>query len=90
MDIRFATLAAALVLVCGCAQYRKYPAPNDLDIGQPQADMTSSGSSTGGQEASGGPRGRTREEVHKEAVEAVRNHKSTLNQELEWFNPYAH
>jgi hypothetical protein len=32
---------------------------------------------------------RTREEVHAEAVEAVRNYKSTQEEERDYFNPYA-
>jgi hypothetical protein len=34
--------------------------------------------------------GRTREEVHAEAVEAAKHHRSTLQDEVDYFNPYAH
>ena len=61
--------------------------PNDS---APVAGATSSGSSAGTQMASaGGPAGRTRAEVHAEAVEAVKHYKSTQSEERDYFNPYA-
>lgn len=87
MTIRCAAVAA-LALLCGCAQYRAYEEPNDLDI-VPQAGLTSSGSSAGGQQAAGGPRERTREQVRAEAVDTVKHYKSTQDQERDWFNPFA-
>jgi hypothetical protein len=33
--------------------------------------------------------GRTRAEVHAEAVEAAKHHKSTLQEEVDFFNQYA-
>ncbi len=87
MNIRW-TMVAAFTLLSGCAGYRGYQQPNDLDI-VPQAGITSSGSSAGGQQAAGGPRERTRAEVHAEAVDAAKHYKSTLDQERDWFNPFA-
>lgn len=88
MNIKCVALAA-FALLCGCAgQQRAYEEPNDLNI-VPQAGMTSSGSSAGGQQAAGGPRARTREQVHAEAVQAMKNYQSTLDQERDWFNPFA-
>ncbi len=35
------------------------------------------------------PAGRTRAEVHAEAVEAVKHYKPTQEEERDYFNPYA-
>lgn len=37
----------------------------------------------------GRPAGRTRAEVHAEAVEALKHYKPTQEEERDYFNPYA-
>jgi hypothetical protein len=89
MGLKSAVLATAFVFMGGCAQTGTVrPPPQQDEIYAPDAGVTSSGASTSGRTSAGGGE-RSREEVHAEAVEAVRNHKSTLMDELEWFNPFA-
>jgi hypothetical protein len=88
MGLRSTVLATAFVFMGGCAQTGSVrPPPQADEIYAPDAGVTSSGASTSGQTNAGSGE-RSREEVHAEAVEAVRNHKSTLMDELEWFNPF--
>jgi hypothetical protein len=88
MGLKSAVLATAFVFMGGCAQTGSVkPPPQQDEIYAPDAGVTSSGASTSGRTSAGGGE-RSREEVHAEAVEAVRNHKSTLMEELEWFNPF--
>lgn len=88
MNLTFGALAACL-LIGGCAQYGTVNPPAQPDVGSPIAGTTASGASAAGRQGAGGPRARTRAEVHAEAVQAVKDYQSTLEQELEWFNPYA-
>jgi len=76
VNIKFAALATTFLLITGCAM---------------NGTSTSTGSSsTGTEQASAAlPTGRTRAEVHAEAVEAVKNHKPTQEEERDYFNPYA-
>lgn len=87
MSSRIAVLATAFALIGGCAQTSDVRPPTEPYEGYSDAGTTSSGASSSGRESAGASQ-RTREEVHAEAVEAVRNHKSTLMDELDWFNPF--
>lgn len=90
MKIKFAALAATFLLTTGCAMNGPTTPPQLPNDSSPVAGATSSGSSAGTQMGSAGrPAGRTREEVHAEAVEAVKNYKSTQSEERDFFNPYA-
>ncbi len=77
VNIKFAALATTFLLTTGCALNG--------------ASNTSSGSSSAGSEQASAarPTGRTRAEVQAEAVEAVKNHKPTQEEERDYFNPYA-
>lgn len=92
VKIKFAALAATLLLATGCAQNGPTNPPEQPTGSSPVASNTSGGSSSAGtQQASASrPAGRTRAEVHAEAVEAVKNYKSTQSEERDYFNPYAH
>jgi hypothetical protein len=87
MSLKSAVLATAFVFMGGCAQTGDVKPPSEPYEGYPVEGTTSGGASSAGPQAAGSGQ-RTRAEVHAEAVEAVRNHKSTLAEELEWFNPY--
>lgn len=89
MNIKFASGAAVLLLVSGCAQNPTVKPPAEPPVSSPVAGDTSRGSSmiAAEQGGTGVQRARTRAEVHAEAVEAVRNYKSTLVDEHEWFMP---
>jgi hypothetical protein len=92
MNIKFAALAAAFLLTSGCGALNgSVKPPAEPDVSSPVAGATASGGSTAGtQQASAAPRaGRTRAEVQAEALEAAKHHKSTLDEELDYFNPYA-
>lgn len=91
MNIKLAALLTTFLLATGCALNGPPSAPQLPDDSSPVASTTSSGSSlAGAQQASAGtPAGRTRAEVHAEAVEAVKHYKSTQQEERDYFNPYA-
>lgn len=91
VNIKFAALAATFLLTSGCALNGPTNPPELPNDSSPVASNTASGSSSAGtQQASAGrPAGRTRAEVHAEAVEAVKNHKPTQEEERDYFNPYA-
>jgi hypothetical protein len=90
MNFKLTAVAAVVLLASGCAQNAPVKPPAQPATNSPVASSTSSGaSSTGTQQASpAAPAGRTREEVHAEAVEAVKHYKSTLQEELEYFQPH--
>jgi hypothetical protein len=82
VNIKFAALATTFLLATGCAMNGTTNPPQLPNDSAPVAGTTSSGSSAGTQMASaGGPAGRTRAEVHAEALEAVKNYKSTQSEE---------
>lgn len=89
MNPRIAVLATAFAFIGGCAQTGNgnVRPPSEPYEGYSDFDTTSSGASSSGRESAGTSQ-RTRAEVHAEAMEAVRHHKSTLMDELEWFNPF--
>jgi hypothetical protein len=90
VNIKFAALATTFLLSTGCALNGPTNPPELPNDSSPTASNTSSGSSSAGtQQASAGRTGRTRAEVHAEAVEAVKNYKSTQQEERDYFNPYA-
>jgi hypothetical protein len=91
VNIKFAALATTFFLTTGCALNGPTNPPELPNDSSPIASNTASGSSTAGtQQASAGrPTGRTRAEVHAEAVEAVKNYQSTQSEERDFFNPYA-
>ena len=87
MNIKLTALATTLLLTTGCATN----GPTTPTESSPAASNTSMGSSSAGtQQASPDrPAGRTRAEVHAEAVEAVKHYKPTQEEERDFFNPYA-
>jgi hypothetical protein len=90
VNIKFAALATFL-LTTGCAMNGPTTPPQFPSDSSPVAGATSSGSSSAGMQmgAAGKTAGRTREEVHAEAVEAVKHYQSTQSEERDYFNPYA-
>ena len=85
MNIKMAALATSFLLTTGCAMNGPTNPSEPPNDSSPMASK-----STRTQQASAGrPTGRTRAEVHAEAVEAVKNYKSTLEEERDYFNPYA-
>jgi hypothetical protein len=90
MHIKFvAPLATALALTTGCAVNGP---TNPSDLRNDSARAASTGfrgaSSSGTEQAGAGrPTGRSRAEVHAEAVEAVKHYKSTQSEERDFFNP---
>ena len=89
MKIKFSALATVFLLASGCAQNATVKPPAEPAVSSQVASATARGSSSAGtQHASAGPAGRTRADVHAEALEAVRRYKSTMAEELEYFNPY--
>jgi hypothetical protein len=91
VNIKFAALATTFFLTTGCALNGPTNPPELPNDSSPVASNTSSGLSSAGtqQAAAGRPTGRTRAEVHAEAVEAVKHYKSTQSEERDYFNPYA-
>lgn len=91
MKIKFVALSTTFLLTTGCALNGPASPPQLPDDSSPVASTTSTGSSLAGtQQASAGSyAGRTRAEVHAEAVEAVKHYKSTQSEERDYFNPYA-
>ena len=91
MNIKFVALATTFVLTTGCA-LNGPTNPSELpNVSSPAASNASRGSSSAGtqQTGAGRPTGRSRAEVHAEAVEAVKHYKSTQSEERDYFNPYA-
>lgn len=89
MNVKFATVATVFLLASGCAQNGAVKPPAEPDVSSPIAGATSRGSSLAMQQTSAGsPTVRTRAEVHAEAVQTVRNYKSTMQEELEYFLPH--
>lgn len=91
MNIKFAALVTTFLLTTGCAMNGTTNPPQLPNDSSPVAGATSSGSSSAGTQmaSAGGPAGRTRAEVHAEAVEAVKHYKSTQSEERDQFNPFA-
>ena len=87
MNLRCAAVATAFVFMGGCAQTGDVRPPSAPADNYPAAGSTSSGASSAGTQSAGTGQ-RSRAEVHAEAVQEVRNHKPTLMDELEWFNPF--
>lgn len=90
MSIKFAALTTVFLLASGCAQNGTIKPPSEPDSSSPVAGDTSRGSSSIAmqQTSAGSANGRTRAEVHAEAVLAVKNYKSTMQEELEYFQPH--
>ena len=91
MNIKIVALATTFVLTTGCAlsgPSNRAESPNDSAHA---TSNTTRGSSSAGAERGGAgrPTGRSRAEVHAEAVEAVKHYKSTQSEERDFFNPYA-
>jgi len=91
VNIKFVALAATFALTTGCALNGP---GNRADLQQGNSRAASSdarGASSSGTEQAGveRPPGRSRAEVHAEAVEAVKHYKSTQSEERDFFNPYA-
>jgi hypothetical protein len=87
VNLKLAALATAFLLISGCSALN-----GETGTGAPVASDTSSGaSSSAAQQASAArPMGRTRAEVHAEAVEAVKHYKSTQQEERDYFLPWTH
>jgi hypothetical protein len=93
VNLKYAALATAFLLTSGCGALNGETRPRGpADNSSPVASDTSSGASSAAtQQASAArPLGRTRAEVHAEAVEAVKHHKSTSQEERDYFLPWAH
>lgn len=90
MNSTFAALATVLLLISGCAQNGQVKPPAEPAISSPVASTSSSGASSAGmQQASAGATAeRTRAQVRAEALEASKHHKSTMQEELEYFVPH--
>lgn len=90
MNSKFAALASVFLLASGCAQNGTINPPSEPDSSSPVAGDTSRGSSSIAmqQTSAGSPTGRTRAKVHAEAMLAVKNYKSTMQDELEYFQPH--
>ena len=88
MNVKFATVATVFLLASGCAQNGAVKPPAEPDVSSPIAGATSRGSSTAMQTSAGSPTGRTRAEVYAEAVQAVKNYKSTMQEDIEYFQPH--
>jgi predicted ATPase len=82
MKSTLAAVAAAVTLASGCALNG---AGNSSATNAVGASMASA--SAGGV-AQARPAGRTREEVHAEALEAAKHHKSTMEEDEEYFLPW--
>jgi hypothetical protein len=81
MKFRLVAMATVFALASGCALWGPGN-PTSTSAG----GSSTAGATTGGV-AQPGPAGRTREEVHAEALEAAKHHKSTLQEEIEYFTP---
>jgi hypothetical protein len=75
MALKIPALATVFLLMCGCAltEPGKAPAGNNDNA------------AVAAQSPAASPGHRTREEVHAEAVEAAKHHKSTMQEELDFF-----
>ena len=91
MNIKFVALATTFVLTTGCALNGPTISSELRNDSSPSASNAFRGSSWAGaqQVGAGRPTGRSRAEVHAEAVEAVKHYKSTQSEERDFFNPYA-
>lgn len=91
VNIKFVALASTFVLTTGCARNHLTDRPELPNESSPAASNASRGPSSAGtqQAAAGRPTGRSRAEVHAEAVETVKHYKSTQSEERDYFNPYA-
>lgn len=91
MNIKFVALATALALTTGCAVNGATNRPELRNDSSRAASNAFRGASSAGtqQAGAGRPTGRSRAEVHAEAVEAVKHYKSTQSEERDFFNPYA-
>ena len=91
VKIKFVALATTFVLTTGCALSGSSYPPERPNGSAPAASNDFRGSSSAGtqQAGAGRPTGRSRAEVHAEAVEAVKHYKSTQSEERDFFNPYA-
>jgi hypothetical protein len=89
MNIKLAPVAAVFALASGCALNGSVNAPALPDDSSPVAGATSRGASTSAtqQAAAAAPAGRTRAEVYAEALQVAKHHKSTMQEELEYFVP---
>jgi hypothetical protein len=91
VNIKFVALATTFVLIADCAlngPSNHAESPNDSARAPSNAARGSS--SAGAEQAEAGrPIGRSRAEVHAEAVEAVKHYKATQSEERDFFNPYA-
>jgi cAMP phosphodiesterase len=94
VNLKLAALATAFLLISGCSALNGETTPQGpADDRSPVAIDTSRGASSAAtQQASSAarPQGRTRAEVHAEAVEAVKHYKSTSQEERDYFLPWSH
>jgi hypothetical protein len=93
VNLKSAALVTAFLLTGGCGALNgETRPPGPADDGSPAASDSSSGASSAAtlQAAATRPLGRTRAEVHAEAVEAVKHYKSTQQEEREYFLPWTH
>lgn len=94
MNFKLAALAAALLLTSGCSALNGKTTPQGpADDRWPDAVDPSGGASSAARQQTSSaarPQGRTRAEVHDEAVEAVKHYKSTSQEERDYFLPWGH
>jgi hypothetical protein len=82
MKLTLAAVAAVITLASGCALNGSGNSPGATAVGSSMAGASAGGT---GQVR---PAGRTREEVYAEALEAAKHHKSTMEEEVEYFLPW--
>jgi hypothetical protein len=82
MKFTLAAMATVFTLASGCALNGQGNSPATSAAGSSTAGATTAGA------AQPRPAGRTREEVYAEAVEAAKHHKSTMEEEIEYFLPW--
>jgi hypothetical protein len=83
----FPVLASIVLLASGCALNGQANAPAEPAASPPTASAAGCPPPAPPPQASCRHAGRTRAEVHAEAVEAAKHHKSTMQEDLEYFLP---
>lgn len=88
MNLTFPALATVLLLTSGLALADPVKAPTTKYDDPPSAAAAATGAPAVGRAPApaASSAARTREEVHAEAVEAVRHHRSTFSQDLDFIS----
>jgi hypothetical protein len=87
VNVKLPVLATFFLLTSGCALNGPVKSPAEENVNAPIQSAASSGGAPAAmqQVQAVSPAGRTRAEVHAEALEAAKHHKSTLQEDLEFF-----